>query len=93
MEVLDAVNAKWRVPRGPPFSHQGRYKSMADAGATARGRSPWLTFVGGFLFLYLVIAVVLMLGGVGAGQAWGTPAAVLIGPALGMGVVRYRKWR
>ncbi|MCG3041398.1 hypothetical protein ACLIYM_26790 [Streptomyces fenghuangensis] len=55
-----------------------------------RATGPW----GGFLLapgsLYLLIAVVLLLGGAPAGQAWGTPAAVLVGPALGVGVVRYR---
>ncbi|MGW8992943.1 hypothetical protein ACWGRF_23850 [Streptomyces zhihengii] len=66
---------------------------MADSCAPAPDRNPWVPFVGGFVFLYLVIAVVIMLGGAGAGQAWGTPAAVLIGPALGMGVVRHRTKR
>ncbi|WP_143688606.1 hypothetical protein [Streptomyces barkulensis] len=58
-----------------------------------RATGPW----GGFLLalgsLYLLIAVVLLLGGASAGQAWGTPAAVLVGPALGVGVVRYRRTR
>ncbi|MFF7308904.1 hypothetical protein [Streptomyces sp. NPDC008137] len=40
-----------------------------------------------------MIAAVLFLGGSDAAQASGTPAATLIGPAVGLGVVRYRRSR
>jgi hypothetical protein len=54
-------------------------------------RRPWVTFIAEFAALYGVIAVVMLLGGTSAETAWGTSAAVLIGPALGMGIARYRK--
>jgi len=58
-----------------------------------RTAGPWVSFFLGFAFLYVLIAVVLLLGGGSVGQALGTPAAVLIGPAMGVAVVRYRKTR
>lgn len=58
-----------------------------------RTANPWTGFLPGFALLYVLIAVVLLLGGAPAGRAWGTPAAVLIGPALGVGAVRYRRTR
>ncbi|MFB7928357.1 MULTISPECIES: hypothetical protein [Streptomyces] len=58
-----------------------------------RTTNPWVSFVLAFVALYAVIAVVMFLSGSGAAQALGTPAAILIGPAVGIGVVRYRKTR
>jgi hypothetical protein len=58
-----------------------------------RATGPWGGLLLAFGSLYLLIAVVLLLGGAPAGQAWGTPAAVLVGPALGVGAVRYRRKR
>ncbi|MFI1470550.1 hypothetical protein [Streptomyces wuyuanensis] len=66
---------------------------MTDRATGSQANRSWLTFFAAFAALYLVIAVILMLGGISAAQAWGTPAAILVVPALGMGVVRYRKTR
>lgn len=66
---------------------------MPGASTPDRDRRPWTTFLAAFAFLYLTIAMVFLLGGAGAAEAWGTPAAILLGPALGVAVVRYRKTR
>jgi len=50
-----------------------------------RATGPWAGFFLGFVLLCLLIAVVLLLGGASVGQAWGAPAVILIGSALGVG--------
>ncbi|MFD3548289.1 hypothetical protein ACFWUW_22260 [Streptomyces sp. NPDC058655] len=57
------------------------------------GAHPWRNFVLAFGGLYAVMAAVMLLTGAAPAAAFGTPAAVLLGPAIGMGIVRHRKTR
>ncbi len=52
---------------------------------------PWMNYFLGIGFVYVLIAVIMMITGSSVAQAWGAPAAVLIGPAIGIAVVRHRK--
>ncbi|MFJ5812126.1 hypothetical protein OG906_34985 (plasmid) [Streptomyces sp. NBC_01426] len=66
---------------------------MSNESHATHGVHPWRNFVLAFGGLYAVMAAVMLLTGAAPAAALGTPAAVLLGPAIGMGIVRHRKTR
>jgi hypothetical protein len=65
---------------------------MAQTGSTGYGRA-WLYLFATSITIYAVMGILTMVDGKGASAAWLNPLPILIGPLIGIGIVRYRRQR
>jgi hypothetical protein len=56
-------------------------------------RRAWIYLFATFIGIYLLMGVLTMIAGKGGSAAWLKPLPLLLGPLIGMGVVRYRRQR
>lgn len=65
---------------------------MAKTGSVSYGRA-WIYLFATFITVYVVMGILTMVTGGSTSSAWVKPLPILIGPVIGIGVVRYRRQR
>ncbi|MET7304134.1 hypothetical protein [Embleya sp. NPDC005575] len=70
----------------------GEASSKSGDHPSKSGDHPWRNFVAAFVSLYVLIGIVMTATGATTLSAWTAPL-ILVVPALGVALVRYRKTR